>query len=58
MQHLAHFDRNFLARHAGILDQRKRDIIEHAHGIEQRTRLKKHPEFLAHLVEARDYSAG
>src|SRR5438445_10571240 len=33
-----------------LFDQRKRDVVEYRHRIEQRSGLEQHPEFLSYLV--------
>ena len=35
----------------GFFAQRKRDVVEDRHGVEQRRALKQHAEFLPHVIE-------
>src|SRR6185295_14925451 len=42
---------DFLARKLRMLDERERDVVEHADRVEERRVLIDHPELLPHTVE-------
>ena len=51
LEPFAHRADDFFVAHVRVLAQRKSDVLEHGHRVEQCAALKKHPELLPYAVQ-------